>query len=388
MTIDEINTVLYVGAGTMGSANSLVAAVAGYDVILHDARPENLEAVSERHDGAAAFLVQSGFCTADAVAAGRKRVFLEPDLEVAAAKADLVSESIFEDRELKREIHARLDTLCPSGTILTTNTSTLLVSDIEDAVERGDRFAALHSHLGALLVDIVGGPRSSFETISTLRRYVQSLGAVPLVLKKEYPGYVFNAMNGPILRTAVQLVLDERASQEDVDRAWMSSRRAPMGPFGMMDLFGLDLMLDSWKHASADPQRELFRERVVPFLSGYLESGRIGLKSGQGFYDYAAPTFREPAFLTSEPISQIASDALASTLIRSALALSRKEIATKEDIDLAWKTASGLASGPFEILEEIGVDAFRGMLDRQVEAGMLSAKAARSTADSLSKLQG
>jgi enoyl-CoA hydratase/3-hydroxyacyl-CoA dehydrogenase len=385
MKIDEIDTVLYIGAGTMGSANSMVAAVAGYDVILHDARPENLETVAERHDGAARFLVESGFCTAEAVAEARKRVFLEADLEKAAAKADLMSESIFEDRQLKRDIHARLDALCPHGTILTTNTSSLLVSDLEDAVERGDRFAAMHSHLGALLVDIVGGPRTSPETIDILRRYVHSLGAVPLVMKKEHPGYVFNAMNGPVLRTAVQLVLDERASKEDVDRAWMSDRWAPMGPFGMMDLFGLDLMLDSWKHPSPDPRREAFRERVVPFLTAYIENGNLGLKSGQGFYDYAAPTFREPTFLTAEPVSQVASDALVSTLVRSALALSENEVATRADIDLAWKTASGLASGPFETLEEIGVGAFREILDRQVEAGLLSAKAADATGSSISK---
>ena len=376
--IDEIGTVLYVGAGTMGSANSLVAAIAGYDVILHDARTENLETVSDRHDGTAGFLVQSGFCTAEAAAEARARVALEPDLDMAAAKADLVSESIFEDRSLKRRIHRQLDALCPSHTILTTNTSALLVSEIEDAIERGDRFAALHSHLGALLVDIVGGPRTSPQTIDILRRYVESLGAVPLVMKKEHPGYVFNAMNGPVLRKAVELVLDERASQQDVDRAWMLDRQAPLGPFGMMDLFGLDLMLDSWKHTSADPQREAFRERVVPFLNRYLEAGKLGLKSGRGFYDYSAPAFREPTFLAAEPISEVASDALVSTLVRSALALAEQDVATRADIDLAWKTASGLASGPFEILEAIGVDAFRGILDRQVEAGLLSERAARS----------
>jgi len=387
MTIEEIDTVLYVGAGTMGSANALVAAVAGYDVILYDARPENLETVSERHDGAAEYMVQTGFCSREAVAAARKRVFLEPDLEKAAAKADLVSESIFEDLMLKREIHGRLDALCPSRTILTTNTSTLLVSEIEDAIERGDRFAALHSHLGTPLVDIVGGPRTTPETIDILERYVQSLGAVPLVLKKEHPGYVFNAMNGPVLRSAVQLVLDERASQEDVDRAWMSDRKAPMGPFGMMDLFGLDLMLDSWKHPSPDPRREAFRERVVPFLTSYLESGKLGLKSGRGFYDYTAPTFREPAFLSAAPISEVASDALTSILVRSALALAEKEVASREDIDLAWKTAGGHASGPFEILETIGVEAFEKILDRQVDAGLLSEKAARMTKATLSKVK-
>jgi len=163
-----------------------------------------------------------------------------------------------------------------------------------------------------------------------------------------------------------------------------------MGPFGMMDLFGLDLMFDSWKHPSPDPRREAFRERVVPFLTPYLESGKLGLKSGRGFYDYSGdsePTFREPAFLTAKPISKVTSDALASILVRSALALAEQQVATRADIDLAWKTAGGHASGPFEILETIGVEAFAKILDRQVEAGLLSEKAARATKATLSKPQ-
>jgi 3-hydroxybutyryl-CoA dehydrogenase len=387
MTIEEVKTVLYIGAGTMGSANSLVAAIAGYEVILHDAREENLASVGERHDGAAGFLVQTGFCTAGAASEARGRVTLEPDLAKAVAKTDLVSESVFEDRALKREIHANLDSLCPSNTILTTNTSSLLVSDLEDAVGRGDRFAALHSHLGALLVDIVGGPRTSPETIDILRRYVVSLGAVPLVMKKEYPGYVFNAMNGPVLRAAAGLLLDEHASFEEVDRAWMIDRQAPLGPFGMMDLFGLDLMLDSWKHPSPDPQRESFRERVVPFLTRYLESGKVGLKAGRGFYDYAAPSFREPGFLEAEPVSGIASDALHTVLLRSAIVLAAKGVATREDIDLAWKTASSLRQGPFEILAEMGFDGLRAILEREVVAGRLSSEQADRTLASLLKLR-
>ena len=89
---------------------------------------------------------------------------LAADLHEAIANADLVSESVFEDLDLKRDVHRALDQAAPSHTILTTNTSALLVSDIEDVVERGDRFAAMHSHLGSLLVDIVGGPRTSPAT--------------------------------------------------------------------------------------------------------------------------------------------------------------------------------------------------------------------------------
>ena len=379
MKIDEIDTVLYVGAGTMGCANSLVAAVSGYDVILHDANEQNLQRVVEQHEGVASYMVQTGYCSDTAVTAARTRVALANDLEQAASKVELVSESVFENREVKRTVHRQLDELCPPGAILTTNTSALLVSDIEDVVQRGDRFAALHSHLGAPLVDIVGGPRTSPQTIGTLRRYVLSLGGVPLVLKKEHRGYVFNAMNGPVLAMALRLLLEDRASNEEVDRAWMSDRKAPMGPFGMMDLFGLDLMLDSWRNPSPNPRREELRSRVEPYLEEYVAAGRLGIKSGFGFYDYSAPAFQAPGFVNAEPVSQVASDALTVTLVRGALVLLKLGVATREDIDLAWTVATGYAAGPFAIVEHAGRERLRAMLDRQVASGLLTQEAASET---------
>jgi enoyl-CoA hydratase/3-hydroxyacyl-CoA dehydrogenase len=376
MKIDEIDTVLFVGAGTMGCANSLIAAVSGYDVILHDANKEILQTVIQRHEGVAAYMMKIGYCSSDAITAARTRVSLVSDFEEAASKPDLVSESVFENREVKREIHRRLDESCPADAILTTNTSALLVSEIEDAVGRRERFAALHSHLGAPLVDIVRGQRTSPETIDVLTRYVVSLGGVPLVLKREHRGYVFNALNGPVLAMALRLLLENRASMEDVDRAWMSDRQAPMGPFGLMDLFGLDLMRDSWQNLSIDPHREELRSLVEPFLNEYVAAGRLGVKTGEGFYDYSAPGFQEPHFLSAEPISQVASDALTVTLVRGALFLRKLDVATRQDIELAWTAATGYSMGPFAIAEDLGPDRFRDTLDRQVESGLLSREAA------------
>jgi 3-hydroxybutyryl-CoA dehydrogenase len=377
VTIDEVGTVCFVGAGTMGCANSLVAAVSGYDVVVNDARAEALDGVAARHDGLAGLLVDRGYCSADDVGAALGRVSLAADLEQATSKADLVSESVFEDLDLKRELHQRLDEVCPSAAILTTNTSALLVSEIEDVVERGERFAALHSHLGSPLFDIVGGPRTAPETIDILRRYVLSLGGVPLVLRREHRGYVFNAMNGPLLAMALKLVLDERATKEEIDRAWMSDRRAPMGPFGMMDLFGLDLVLDSWRRPSITPDREALRARVVPFLTRYVQDGRLGLKSGEGFYAYPTPAFQEATFLSDEPSRRATSDALLSALVCSALSLTANDVATPDEVDLAWTAATGLDIGPFGILDEVGVDALLRILEQQVAAGLLSPEAAR-----------
>lgn len=379
MTIEELSTVCFVGAGTMGCSNSLVAAVSGYEVVLHDAMEPTLAGVAARHSEIGGFLVEVGYCSADALEAGLTRVRLAADLAEATAAADLVSESVFEDVDIKRDLHRRLDEICPDHTILTTNTSALLVSDIEDVVDRGDRFAALHSHLGSLLFDIVGGPRTSPATIETLRRYVTSLSGVPLVLRKEHRGYLFNALNGPILATAVQLVLNDSGSIQDVDRTWMLDRSAPMGPFAQIDLFGIDLVLDSWRRPSDDPARRALQTRVVRFLSGYVDSGRLGQKSGEGFYTYPSPAYRAPGFVDASSSSPGISRALLVALVCAAVALAADDVASRDDIDLAWTAATSLGIGPFGIVEEMGTDAVVAMLADQVADGLLAADVAERT---------
>jgi 3-hydroxybutyryl-CoA dehydrogenase len=379
MRIEEVGTVLFVGAGTMGAANSLVAAVSGYRVVLHDTRAASLDGVAAAHRQIGRLLVESGYCTADEVVEAGRRIVLEPVLADAVTGVDLISESVYEDLDLKRDLHRRLDEAAPAGAIQTTNTSSFLVSEIEDVLDRGDRFAALHSHLGSLLFDIVGGPRTAPATLDVLRRYVLSLGGVPLVLNREHPGYVVNAMNGAVLAMAIRLLLEGRASVEEVDRAWMTDRGAPMGPFAMMDLFGLDLVLDAWRHPSDDPDREALRPGAQALLTERVDRGRLGQKSGHGFYDYPDPAYRQEGFLAAAPVSAAIADALRTTLLIAAVDLARADVASPEDIDRAWITATGLDLGPFGIFDRLGVDAVLTTVDEQVAAGLVTADAARAT---------
>ncbi len=133
--------------------------MSGYRVVLHDVSADMLASVGERQAGIGAYMVGIGYCTDEALTAGLDRVTTEIDLADALDGADLVSESIFEDLDVKRSVLVRVDELADPDTIITTNTSASMVSDLEDAVDCGDRFAVLHSHLGAPLYDIVGGPR-------------------------------------------------------------------------------------------------------------------------------------------------------------------------------------------------------------------------------------
>lgn len=369
MTIEEIQTVCYVGAGTMGCYNSIAAALSGYDVVLCDVDEATLQQVPARHAEMVEFLVGAGYCARDAVPDAIKRVSLVPDLRQATADADLVSESVFERLDIKRETHGLLDEICPARTILTTNSSALLVSEIETAVRRGDRFAALHSHLGAPLVDIVGGPRTSAATIDILQRYVLSTGGVPLVLKKEYPGYVLNAMLGPLLTSAMLLVAEGEASVEDVDRAWMAARGATMGPLGMIDLFGVNVIHDSWQYRKEDAFTARQRPKILTLLQPMIDAGELGMKSGRGFYNYPGPSYQHPDFLAAGSGPRLVYNALQAALIGNAALIAAADVAEPADIDRAWKTGTFLDAGPFAMLAQLGVAEFVQILEDEVTAG-------------------
>ena len=358
-TIEEIETVCFVGAGTMGCINSLVAAISGYQVELYDISEETLKQVEQRFKEFGPFLIGAGYCTTAELMAGFQRISVGSDLEKAVANADLVSESVPENRELKREVHKKLDRMCPAKTILTTNTSNMLVSRIEDVVSRGDRFAALHSYLASKLVDVVAGPRTTAKTIDILCRYVESLELVPMVLKKEYPGYVMNSLLQSILMTANALVVEGVASVEDVDRAYMIHLKAPMGPFGIMDMIGLDL-IDSAMSQVQDTiwMVESMKDKIAALFQTRVERGELGSKSGKGFYTYPAPSYQQAGFLEETGGESEIFQTIAAAFIRRAVTIALADVADPGEIDRTWKVGTGIDIGPFGILERMGADEF------------------------------
>ena len=355
MTIPEITRVCFVGAGTMGCYNALVSALAGYEVVLYDQRQESLDAVSQVQQGLAGLFIDAGFCQQADIDAALSRTRISGNLEEAVADVDLVSESVFEDLQLKRSVHRELDAVCEPQTILTSNSSGLLTSDLEDVVQRGSLFAALHSHLGSPLVDIVPGPRTSPRTLDVLSRYVCSFRGEPLVLKRENPGYVLNAMLGPVMGTALALCIRGDADVTEVDRAWMASQGAPMGPFGMMDLFGLPLLRDSWLHRDRDDALQAFRDPVLAVLEAKVAEGKLGMKSGAGFYTYPNPQYQQAGFATAGEDLPVAR-CLQAVLVAQGVMLAEHDIASPEDIDRAWCIGTGLARGPFGIATGLGLE--------------------------------
>lgn len=303
MEAQDIRCVLIIGSGTMGQEIGLQCAMHGYNVVLYDIAPNILEtAMSRLKEYVSQFIVEERL-TREESDATLARISMTTNPDQAAKGVDLISESVPEDHKLKRKVFAQFNELCPPHTIFTTNSSTLVPSMLAKATGRPKQFAALHFHLHVWesnVVDIMPHPGTSEETVALLHDFAKRIGQIPICLKKESRGYVFNAMYTAWNREALTLAANGIATVEDIDRACMAIAKVTIGPFGAMDRIGLDTCweINNYWAKKAFFIRQL--RRNANFLKGYVDKGHIGVKSGQGFYTYPNPVFEQPGFLEGE----------------------------------------------------------------------------------------
>ncbi len=351
MTYPDIQSVCFVGAGAMGCFNALLCGAAGLRCTLYDQSPQAIESLQARLLGMGQYLGQQGFFTEGVLERALPMIDGTTELAGAVANVALVSESVPEQIDIKRTVLQELDALCGPTTLITTNTSTFLPSELETALAHPQRFAALHSHLGARVFDIVGGTRTDPQVLDRLETHVRRLGGFPLRLAKENPGYVINAILGPLLRASLQLLMDRVATPESIDRAWMQSQGVAIGPVGLMDLFGLDVIFDSWRRPNHRNQH--LRPRILEFLTPLIEGNRLGIKSGRGFYSYPDPAYAQPGFVSEVPQDTHIENCLMGVFLSHALLLAAHEVADPLEIDAAWSLSFGAKQGPFAQCQEL-----------------------------------
>jgi 3-hydroxybutyryl-CoA dehydrogenase len=298
---EDIQRILVIGAGTMGRQIALHFALRGCDVVLYDLEGAVLERAMVSIRKAADRLVRQGSATEAEAGEALGRIFPTADPVRAAADADLVSESVPEDPDLKGRVFARFHPLCPERTLFTTNTSSLLPSMFAAETGRPGKFLALHFHdlEHTPVVDVMPHPGTEEGTVLAVRAFCERTGLIPLVLKKENPGYLFNFMFMSLLGAAQTLASTDVASFEDIDRAWMGVFNVPVGPFGLLDHVGLDTawkIADFWARQLGDPQAL----RNAEFLKQRMDRGELGQKTGRGFYAYPGPRFTRPGFVTGK----------------------------------------------------------------------------------------
>lgn len=274
-----------IGAGTMGAGIAQVSALAGYEVILYDVADDVL---AQSLDGIQTSIdkgVARGKTEAAAAEKAQEAFELTTSLETAA-QADLIIEAAPEKLDLKREIFATLDAAAPEHTILSSNTSSLSISAIAGATQRADRVVGVHffnpAHI-MKLVEVIRGDFTSDETVAAVREYVANVGKTA-VLCKDTPAFIVNRVARPFYGEAFRLLGENATDPATLDKL-MRSIGFRMGPFELIDLIGCDVNL-AVTQSVYDAYFQEPKYRPHPIQKRMVESGRLGQKTGRGFYDY------------------------------------------------------------------------------------------------------
>lgn len=274
--------VTVLGLGVLGSQIALQVAAHGPEVTAYDIDEAALEAGRGR---LAAFSTAAAAQVADpeAYRSAPGRIRLSSDLADAVHEADLVIEAVPERLELKREVWARVGAAAPATTVFATNSSSLLPSAIADATGRPDRFLALHfaNHVWINnTAEVMGTPETDPAVADRVQTFAEAIGMIAIRLHKEQPGYVLNSLLIPFLGAAAELLVKGVADPETIDLTWRKATGAPAGPFQIYDVVGLRT---AYAIASADPRSAVW---AAYLKEHYLDQGKLGVESGEGFYRY------------------------------------------------------------------------------------------------------
>ncbi len=280
-----IDSVAIIGSGTMGRGIAHSAALSGRQVVLFDLTNELLDKAIRSIRLAIDEGVERGKTKSEAAERAKESIILTADIG-EAAWVDLVIEAVPEELELKRKVFGRLDAMAQPHTILASNTSSLSISAIAAATHRPDRVIGLHyfnpAHL-MRLVEIIRGDLTSDNTVSACRAFVERLGKTPVVCK-DSPAFIVNRIARPFYGEAFRMLSEQIAEPETIDRL-LGSLGFRMGPFELLDLIGLDVNFAVTK-AVYEAYFQDPKYRPHPIQQRMVESGRLGRKSGRGFYKY------------------------------------------------------------------------------------------------------
>lgn len=276
-----------IGAGAMGRQIALQTALSGYSVTLTDSNAEALDKAREFSKEYLAGRVAKGKLTPEKKQGTLENLTFEVDLAASVRGAGIVIESIIEKRDAKLAVFRELDRLCETDTILATNSSNICGSELANVTKRADHVINMHFFNPVLvmdLVELVATDVVSEQVVQRALSFCKGIGRVPILLRKEIPGFVVNRIFRALTKEAVLLLEGGYASCEDIDLAVTKGLGHPMGPFTLMDMSGVDVTYLARK----DEYEQTGAEAAKPprTLEDMYKSGAWGKKAGRGFYTY------------------------------------------------------------------------------------------------------
>jgi 3-hydroxyacyl-CoA dehydrogenase len=289
------------GSGVLGNQIAFQIAFHGYNVSLYDISDAVLDKAKQTLQGLAERYRTDIGATQRQIDVALGNISLSSELERALAQADLLIEAIPEVVSIKTDFYRKAAGLAPEGTIFATNSSTLLPSQFAEASGRPWKFLAMHfanEIWTRNTAEIMGHPGTDPSVFDAVVDFAKSIGMVPLPLRKEQPGYITNSLIVPWVTAALKLWADDVADYQTIDKTWLIGVKSTFVPFAFLDIAGLNTaynITSAMAQAQADP---VLAQAARRLKEHYIDKGKLGVASGEGFYKYPNPAFLDKSFLS------------------------------------------------------------------------------------------
>lgn len=287
----DFRNITIAGSGVLGSQIAYQTAFKGFDVYVYDISAEAIEQAKERISGLKARYQKDLGATEQEVDEAYHRISFSDDLGQAVANADLVIEAIPEVVSIKKGFYQKLGKLAPEKTVFATNSSTLLPSQFAEATGRPEKFLALHFANEIWknnTAEIMKHPGTGEKAFQDVIAFAEAIGMVALPLHKEQPGYILNSLLVPLLEAAQMLLVKGVADPETIDKTWRIATGAPAGPFQILDVVGINTAYNISLAKAETTGDELYKKIADLLKTEYIDKGKLGKETGEGFYKYSS----------------------------------------------------------------------------------------------------